>query len=92
MESLIQKDKECFFCKTTLDLHKHHVIHGTANRKLSDKHGCWIWLCATHHNMSSDSVHMNHNMDMVVKKITQEKFEREYGHDKWMAVFGKNYI
>jgi glutamyl/glutaminyl-tRNA synthetase len=39
MKSVIQFEKECYICGRTTNLHVHHLLHGTANRKLSDKYG-----------------------------------------------------
>ena len=41
MESIIQSEKECFFCKSPY-VHKHHIFYGTANRRLSDEDGMII--------------------------------------------------
>lgn len=92
-KSIIQKEKECFFCGTTYNLHKHHIFFGTANRKLSEQDGCWCWLCAYHHNMSDESVHMNSMMDMTLKKITQERWEQLNGdRESFIARYGKSYL
>lgn len=32
-------------CGTTRNLERHHVIFGTAGRKISDKLGLTIWSC-----------------------------------------------
>ena len=31
------------------NLEKHHIIYGTGNRKVADRHGLWIYLCHYHH-------------------------------------------
>lgn len=92
MDSIISNKKECYICGTTLNLHRHHIYMGCANRKNSEKYGCWCYLCANHHNFTNFSVHMNHELDVKMKKLCQEKFEDIHGHDKFMGVFGKNWL
>jgi hypothetical protein len=78
-------------CHTTGLLHKHHVF-GAANRRWSEKYGLWVYLCPAHHNMSDAGVHFNKHMDTQLKQIAQREFEDTYGHDKFVKVFGKNYL
>lgn len=93
MESIIQTGKECYVCGTTLNLHKHHVFGGTANRKLSERYGLTVILCARHHNMSNEGAHFNRDLDMHLKQLAQKQWEAKYGNRKaFMTVFGKNYI
>lgn len=92
-KSIIQTEKECYFCGTTYDLHKHHIFYGTANRRLSEKDGCWCWLCAYHHNMSDESVHHDHMMDITLKMITQTRWEERFGTRKdFIKRYGKSWI
>ena len=88
-KSLMSNEKVCFVCKTTFNLHKHHIFGG-ANRTKSDKDGCWCWLCASHHNMSNQGVHLNREADLRLKRIcemrwikannkTEEDFIKKYG-------------
>lgn len=87
--SIIQDEKECFACHTTLNLHKHH-IYGAANRKRSDKLGLWVWLCARHHNMSDEGVHFNKQFDLELKKLAQEIYSQE--HNDFMEQIGRSYL
>lgn len=92
-KSLISKRKQCFLCKTTANLHKHHIFYGTGNRKLSEKYGCWCWLCAEHHNMSDHGVHFNRNFDLHLKGLCQRQWEAEYGsREDFIRTFGKSYL
>ncbi len=61
-KSILQDRKECFCCGTTLNLERHHVIHGTAGRKIADRLGLTIWLCAEHHR-GAYSPHQRHDVD-----------------------------
>ena len=99
MESIIQKEKECFVCRmllnlrTTRNLHSHHVFGGTANRKLSEKYGLKVWICAPHHNMSDAGIHFDKELDLKVKQHAQGVFEANLGtRDDFRRIFGKSYI
>lgn len=91
-KSIINNNKVCFVCKTNLNIHKHHIYAGNANRPKSEKYGCWIYLCAKHHNMSNQGIHFDKNLDLKVKKYCQRKFEKEYPNLDFIKIFGKNYI
>jgi len=91
MKSILQDEKECFFCKTTMDLEEHHVVYGTANRKQSEKNGLKVWLCHEHHTGNS-GVHVNKDLDTQLKEFAQKTFEESHTHEEWMRVFGKNYL
>lgn len=88
----LQENKECFFCGETENLHHHEIFFGSANRKKSIKWGLQVYLCGPHHNLSSRGVHNNHKMDMILKRYGQKVFEMEYGHERWMQEFHKNYL
>ena len=88
----MQTEKECFICGTICDLHEHHCIYGSANRKWSERFGLKIWLCREHHTGSA-GVHFNRALDNQVKKLAQERFEYVYGaNTSFIEVFGRNYI
>ena len=93
MESIIQTEKECYVCKTTCNLHDHHIIYGTSNRKNSEKYGLKVWLCGMHHNLSSAGVHFNKDLDLHLKKLAQEHFESKIGtRNEFRSIFGKSYL
>ena len=91
MDSILQTEKECYITGSISQLHKHH-IYGGSRRKTSDKWGCWVWLRADWHNLSDYGVHFNKDLDTRLKRECQERFEKLYGHEKFMSVFGKNYL
>lgn len=92
MKSLISNNKSCYVCGCPT-VHKHHIFYGTANRKQSEKYGCWVWLCPYHHNMSNDGVHFNRELDLQIKRECQERWEAEYGtREEFRNIFGKNYL
>ena len=91
-DSILSNERRCFFCGETMNLHRHHIYGGTANRKISEKHGCWVYLCAKHHNMSNQSVHNDREMDLALKQICQKKMEKEITRDEFIRIFGKSFL
>lgn len=92
MKSIMQDTKECYYTGSTTGLHKHHVFGGKKNRSKSEKYGCWVWLRHDWHNTSNYGVHFNPPLKEALQKDTQMKFESIWGHEKFMAVFKKNYL
>ena len=91
-ESLISNEKVCYVCKTPSDLHRHHIYGGVGRRSLSEKYGCWIYLCGYHHNMSRIGIHSNRVLDRTVKAKCQTEWEKRYGStDDFIRTFGKSY-
>ena len=92
-KSLLSKEKVCFVCQTPLGLHRHHV-YGGANRKLSEREGCWVWLCGRHHNLSNDGVHYDRILDELIKEECQRRWEAEHeeGREGFRRIFGRSYL
>lgn len=91
--SLISGEKICWICGCTGDLHRHHIFPGTANRRKSEKDGCWVYLCSDHHNMSNFSAHHNKEIDRRLKETCQEIWENTYGdRTAFIRRYGKNYL
>lgn len=90
-KSIVHDMSKCFICGGKGEC-THEVYFGSADRKKSIQYGCYVRLCNHCHNMSNDSVHFNKHLNYWLKKITQEKFEQLYGHDKFMKVFHHDYI
>ena len=92
VKSIIQRgEPRCFLCGRVNDLQLHHVIGGTANRKLSDQYGLVVWLCMEDHT-GPDGVHLNRKKGDALKRLAQIAFEARHSHDEWMQVFRKNYL
>lgn len=91
-KSIISNERVCLVCGTPYNLHRHHIYYGTANRKQSEKYGCWCYLCAYHHNMSNEGVHFDKVLDLKLKEICQQAFERASTREKFMQIFGRNYL
>lgn len=94
MKSILQKKKRCLICHTELNLHRHHVFEGTGRRKISEKYGLTVYLCAKDHNMSDESVHFNSELDLALKQAAQKKAMEHYGWtiEDVIKIIGKNYL
>lgn len=99
-ESIIDggNDVQCWICgryEGMRDLlEQHHMIHGIANRALSDKYGLWVYLCPKCHR-GTDGVHgkNGHRRDMTLKCVAQRTFEEKVGsREEFRAIFGRSYI
>ena len=93
-ESVVSNVKECYFCHQTIGLHRHHVFFGNPNRAISEREGCWVWLCAECHTGRDYAVHRSRSTDLVLKHICQTKWMELNNKtiDDFRAVFGKSYI
>ena len=91
-KSIVSNEYKCLICGKPFGLHKHHVFYGTANRKMSEKYGCWVWLCPYHHNTSMNSIHANPGMDQKLKRETQMIFEQTHSREEFMQIFGRSWI
>lgn len=93
-KSILQDEKQCLVCLTEQNLHCHHVFEGSGRRKIADKYGLTVYLCARHHNMSNEGVHNNRKLDLKIKEWAQEKAMKHYGWDttEFIRMFGRNYL
>ena len=85
-------DPRCFFCGKTVGLERHHVMSGTANRKLSEQYGLWVWSCEFDHTDPKEGVQYNRKKADALKRLGQIAFEARHSHEMWMEVFKKNYL
>jgi len=70
----------------------HHIFYGPY-RSLSEKYGLKTGLCPMHHRYMKTGVHGgNRELDIRLKREGQQAFERLYGHERYMEVFGRNYL
>lgn len=100
MKSIMQ-DKEthqCYLCMlldkdySVKQTQEHHVIFGTANRKMSEKYGLKVYLCLNHHTAGRESVHKNAGIAMILKRRAQIEFQRKWNGISFREIFGQNYI
>lgn len=101
MKSILhdKKDRTCFLCMLLHDddsiknnLHEHHVIHGWANRRLSEQHGLKVYLCLQHHEIGPEAVHKNDRLNKMLKAYAQRAFEKKWPEKDFYGIFKKNYI
>lgn len=97
--------KECYLCRKKADaigwtdelpstgLHKHHIVFGTANRKVSDYFGLWVWVCADkHHEHGDESPHQNRKVALMLIDDAKKAFIERYGAERWREEFGKEFV
>ena len=87
-DSILQTEKECFITGSRVQLDKHHVYHGP-RRKIADEWGCWVWL---RHDLHMGLHSGDTELDKMLKRICQERFEELHGHELFMKLFGKSYL
>lgn len=88
--SIITDDLDhCYICGA-LYPQKHHIMNKYDKEK-SDKWGLCVPLCINHHT-GNEGVHTRPDRMLEMRRIGQKKFEELHGHDKWMELFGKNYL
>lgn len=88
--SIVTDDmRHCYICQNNIT-QEHHIFHGTANRRLSEKYDIVVRLCPTCHGQ----VHAvpNRGLDLALKKIGQAKFNEVYPDLNFREIFGKNYL
>ena len=86
----MQDTKECYVTGRT-DVEEHHCIYGK-NRKKADIYGLTVWLVAEYHTGEHGGHNGNAQLDTELKQLAQRKFEKVYGHEFYMKVFGWNYL
>ena len=70
----------------------HHLMYGTANRKISDRNGYVIPLCYEHH-IGSTGIHRNRGMDLYWKQTAQMHYEKHKGsRQDFRNEFGKSWL
>ena len=92
-DSILQSEKKCYLTGTKYGLHKHHIF-GAFNRDNSEKYGLWVWLAWDRHiaNSPHETPHNNSHVDLMLKRQAQREFEKLYSHEKFIEVFGRNWL
>lgn len=98
----IMQDREagqCYLCRL---LHgdysikpvrqEHHVMGGTANRRLSEKYGLKVWLDPDHHLYGPEAVHKNAEVAEILHREAQRAFERNYPDLDFYTIFRRKYL
>ena len=104
MKSIMHDKSEgtCYLCKL---LHsdwsrkattEHHVIHGTAGRKIAEQMGLKVYLCSDHHGAKGgEDVHRPdlNNYDQLLRMKAQKIWESKGGsRSEWIQKVGKNFL
>ncbi len=95
--SIIQeKDGTCYLCRLSGNwypqyVHKHHIFGGPLRDK-SEAYGLTVYLCVNHHELGAEAVHRNKETMRFLQRIGQQAFEKIHGHEKFMEMFGRNYL
>ncbi len=90
-KSLLTDDfSVCFFCGRPAEC-VHHIFAGTGRRKISEREGFIVPLCNRCHNMSDGAVHFNRKLDVRLKRLAQEAYEKNHTREEFIALVGRNY-
>lgn len=90
-KSIMQNGERCYLCGRSVNLERHHVLGGVANRPLSEKYGLWVYLCHECHT-GTDGAQYDRTKNRNLKRLAQIAFEARHSHDEWMQTFRKNYL
>ncbi len=90
-------DGRCYLCQMLGDYsekhtEEHHCIFGTSARKLSEKYGLKVYLCADHHRLGKTAVHNNHKIAALLQDQAQRAYTEYFSENDFMLIFGRNYI
>ena len=77
---------KCYICGKPKD-HLHEIFFGK-NRVNSMQYGCVAPLCYKCHNL----IHKNNELNIMLKKECQQKFEEIYPDKDFLNIFHKYYI
>ena len=92
MKSILHNKKECYCCKTTNNIEEHHCLYGIANRRIAERFGLKVYLCAGHHRGRNGVHGGNKYLDIKLKQLAQNKFEENHTREDFIKIFGKSYI
>ena len=89
MQTKIPGDEpyRCYLCQRYGKMQIHHCLHGP-RRQAADAYGLTVHLCPICHTL----LHDHGYNDLFLEQTAQLTFEREYGREDWMKIFGKSYL
>ena len=90
-KSIISNERQCYLCGKTVNLEKHHIFGGTANRKISERLGLWVYLCHNCHT-GKNGAQYNKEKNLRLKQDAQRAYEKTHTRDEWVKWIGKNYL
>ena len=88
------EERACWFCGTIRNITEHHLVHGTSNRRNSERLGLVIDLCADcHMGRNKHSAHNSSEWNRKYKQMAQRAYEgRGHTRKEFVDVFGKSYL
>ena len=90
---LTQYTEQCLFCRKPRS-DEHHLVFGTANRKLSDYDDLTVPVCREHHEL----LHKNDKISRVMGQLAYERNKCAEGYsiaaarESFRKKYGKNYL
>ena len=92
--SVIHNMDYCICCGKPRE-HIHEVFFGI-NREASKAYGMCVGMCLKHHDMVHNHKKLKpsdiDDLDLRLKKMSQEIFEREHSREEFIEVFHENYL
>ena len=89
----------CFRCGRYGQTETHHIFGGTANRKLSEQDGLWVYLCPECHNRPPNGAHFSLQTALWLHRVGQKAWEQkaaengtENVREAFMKRYGRNYL
>jgi hypothetical protein len=79
----------CYVCQNPYT-EVHHIYYGAKNRKRADELGYTVHLCRIHHEEVHR--HPNHGLDLLLKKLGQQEWEKTKTRKQFIETFGMNYL
>ena len=70
----------------------HHIYEGYGRRKISEREGFIVPLTHEEHNMGRYSVHFNKELDLMLKRLCQQKYEETHTREDFVRLIGRNYL
>lgn len=80
----------CYICDRKCPTQEHHIFGG-ANRKISDREGLTVYLCADCHT-GNQGVHRNKELMDYMHRLGQIVYEEKHTRQEFMQLFGRNYL
>lgn len=81
----------CYMCGLQTDTALHHIYFGP-KRKTSDENGFTVFLCPGCHQYESYAVHRSRSVDLMLKAICQQEYEKTHTREDFMRLIGRNYL
>lgn len=89
------REDGCWLCGNPY-VECHHVYGGVGRRPISDREGCFIFLCREHHQ-GRTGVHQDKRFRDWLRRDCQRRWEEREGlhgqeaHDEFRRLFGASY-